>query len=606
LEQVGLGAPNKEPGAPESPGSVDWNQAANAVSEALRPYFDPNALTELANRMFKPATDVQKYATQTPVSPVLLPRGVDAHSLSSSAVQDPASAWAAVMPAIPTMPLIPGMPSMASVGTPDRWFPRELDREWLGLSTSAMSLGAPSFPGLGDANRLSYYFLDEATQISGGVANTLLADAGGFKPDLVPNLSLARDIYDVDSIRRDFPILEELVHGRRLVWLDNGATTQKPQAVIDRLSHFYAHENSNVHRGAHELAGRATDAYEAAREVVRRFLNAGSTREIIFTRGTTEAINLVAQSWGRRYVEEGDEVVITWLEHHSNIVPWQLLCAEKGARLRVAPVDDSGQILLSEYERLFNAHTRIAAIAHVSNALGTVFPVREMTEIAHRHGAKVLIDGAQAISHMAVDVQDLGCDFYTFSGHKIFAPTGIGALFARSEVLDTMPPWQGGGNMISDVTFEKTVYQSGNARFEAGTGSLADAVGLGEALNYVERLGRDNIARHEQELIDYALRELRTIPGLRMIGNPPERAGVVSFVLDHMRVEDVGRALDAEGIAVRAGHHCAQPALRRFGVESSVRPSFALYNTCEDVDALIAALRKITAGRGAGPRRTDL
>jgi cysteine desulfurase/selenocysteine lyase len=558
-------------------GPVDWNEAARAVSEALKPYLDPSAMTQMANELFKGTTAVpgrkEMDAAASMVSPVLEPSAME--SIATRAVEDPASAWSSVLPSIPSMPLIPGMPSMGA--------------------SSYASMSPAAIPGSSELGRASYYFLEQASAMIGGSSARAPA---GFVPELIPSLALPRDIYDVDSVRRDFPILEEQVHGRRLVWLDNGATTQKPQAMIDRLSHYYAHENSNVHRAAHELAGRATDAYEAARETVRRFVNASSTREIVFLRGTTEAVNLVAQSWGRRYVGEGDEVVITWLEHHSNIVPWQMLCAEKGARLRVAPVDDYGQILLDEYERLFNAHTKIAAFTHVSNALGTVMPVREMTEIAHRHGAKVLIDGAQAISHLMVDVQDLGCDFYAFSGHKIFAPTGIGVLFGTSEMLDSMPPWQGGGNMISDVTFEKTVYQSGNARFEAGTGSLADAVGLGTALEYVERLGRDNIARHEHELIAYTVKELRKIPGLRLIGDPAERAGVISFVLDSMRVEDVGKALDMEGIAVRAGHHCAQPALRRYGVESTVRPSFALYNTCEDVDLLIAALRKITASRG--------
>jgi cysteine desulfurase / selenocysteine lyase len=408
--------------------------------------------------------------------------------------------------------------------------------------------------------------------------------------------------FDAASIRNDFPILQEKVHGRRLIWLDNGATTQKPQAVIDRLAAFYAHENSNVHRGAHTLAARATDAYEAARDKVRRFIGASSPNEIIFVRGTTEGINLVAQAWGRRNVKAGDEIVITWLEHHANIVPWQQLCLETGARLRVAPVDDNGDIRLDEYEKLLGPRTRIVALSQVSNALGTMTPAREMIAAAHRHGALALVDGAQSVAHKHTDVQALDADFFVFSGHKMFAPTGIGALYGKLAILDTTPPWQGGGSMIADVTFEKTTYQSAPSRFEAGTGNIADAVGLGAAIDYLDTIGMEPISRHEHELIEQAIAGLREIPGLRLIGAPRERAGVVSFVLDGIRTEDVGRALDREGIAVRAGHHCAQPILRRFGLESTVRPSFALYNTSEDVEALLAAVRRI-ALEGIGGSR---
>jgi len=421
-----------------------------------------------------------------------------------------------------------------------------------------------------------------------------------LSPAMLPELRLAPGLFDPRSIKRDFPILQERIHGRPLVWLDNGATTQKPNAVIDRLSSFYRHENSNVHRAAHTLAARATDAYEGAREKVRRFLNASSTREIVFVRGTTEGINLVAKSWGHRNVEKDDEVVITWLEHHANIVPWQQLCAEKGARLRVAPVDNRGQVILDEYEKLLNPRTRIVAFSHVSNALGTITPAREMVAMAHRHGARVLIDGAQSVAHMREDVQALDCDFFVFSGHKIFAPTGIGVVYAKGDLFDTTPPWQGGGSMILDVTFEKTVYNVAPARFEAGTGSIADAVGLGAALDYLSQVGIENVSRYEHDLLAYATAGLATVPGLRIIGTAQEKAGVLSFVLDGMRTEDVGKALDEEGIAVRAGHHCAQPILRRFGLESTVRATLALYNTCEDIDALVAALLRIQAGRGHG------
>jgi cysteine desulfurase/selenocysteine lyase len=420
-----------------------------------------------------------------------------------------------------------------------------------------------------------------------------------FRPDLAPGeLGVAKRPLDPRLIRQDFPILQERVHGRQLIWLDNAATTQKPNAVIDRLSYFYQHENSNIHRAAHTLAARATDAYESAREKTRRFLNASSTREIVFVRGTTEGINLVAQAWGRRNVQKDDEVVITWLEHHANIVPWQQLCAEKGARLRVAPVNDRGEVILEEYERLLGPRTRIVSFSQVSNALGTITPAREMVEMAHRHGARVLVDGAQAVSHMRVDVQDLDCDFYVFSGHKIFGPTGIGAVYGKLDVLDQMPPWHGGGNMIVDVTFEKTVYQTAPARFEAGTGNIADAVGLGAALDYVDQVGMESISTYEHELLTYATAGLLTVPGLRLIGTAREKAGVLSCVLDDVRTEDVGAALNQEGIAVRSGHHCAQPILRRMGVESTVRPSLALYNTREEIDALVAALLRIQANRG--------
>jgi len=418
-----------------------------------------------------------------------------------------------------------------------------------------------------------------------------------FRPDVVPDLGVTKRPLDPRLIRQDFPILQERVHGRQLIWLDNAATTQKPNAVIDRLTYFYRHENSNIHRAAHTLAARATDAYESAREKTRRFLNASSTREIIFVRGTTEGINLIAQAWGRRNVQKDDEVVITWLEHHANIVPWQQLCSEKGAKLRVAPVNDRGEVILEEYERLLGPRTRIVSFSHVSNALGTITPAREMVEMAHRHGARVVVDGAQAVSHMRADVQALDCDFYVFSGHKVFGPTGIGAVYGKLDVLENMPPWHGGGNMIVDVTFEKTTYQSAPARFEAGTGNIADAVGLGAALDYVEQIGMESIAAYEHELLNYATQGLLTVPGLRLIGTAREKAGVLSFVLDDVRTEDVGAALNQEGIAVRSGHHCAQPILRRMGVESSVRPSLALYNTCEEIDALVAALLRIQAGR---------
>jgi len=426
----------------------------------------------------------------------------------------------------------------------------------------------------------SYYFLDQTAAPKSGSQNT------GAAP------------YDVALIRRDFPILSERVNGRPLVWLDNAATTQKPKAVIDRLTYFYEHENSNVHRAAHELAARSTEAYESARATVRRFLNAASAEEIVFVRGATEAINLVAKSWGRHNLRAGDEILITWLEHHANIVPWQQLCSETGAVLKVAPVDNHGQVILSEFGRLVGPRTRLVSVTQVSNALGTVTPVRAMIEMARRYDTRILVDGAQAVSHMRVDVEQLDCDWYVFSGHKVFGPTGIGVLYGKAAVLDAMPPWQGGGNMIKDVTFEKTEYQPPPLRFEAGTGNIADAVGLGAALQYLERVGLENVHRHEQDLLAYGTRLLCDIPGLRIIGTAPEKAGVLSFVIDGLKTEDIGKALNQEGIAVRAGHHCAQPILRRFGLEATVRPSLALYNTYADLDALAAAVRRIAAARG--------
>jgi cysteine desulfurase/selenocysteine lyase len=410
-----------------------------------------------------------------------------------------------------------------------------------------------------------------------------------------PQEEVTHTPFDVNLIRRDFPILAEQVNGRPLVWLDNAATTQKPRAVIDRLKYFYERENSNVHRAAHELAARATDAYEGAREKVRGFLNASSAREIVFVRGATEAINLVAQSWGRQNVGKGDEIVITWLEHHANIVPWQQLAEEKGAKLRVAPVDDTGQILPEEYGKLLGPKTKLVAFPQVSNALGTITPAMQLVEMAHSAGAKVLVDGAQSVSHMRTDVQALDSDWYVFSGHKVFAPTGIGVLHGKEELLNATVPWQGGGNMIRDVTFERTQYQQAPARFEAGTGNIADAVGLGAAIDYLSKIGIDLIGAYEHELLGYATRLLREIPGLRLIGTAAEKAGVISFVLEGRKTEDVGAALNREGIAVRSGHHCAQPILRRFGVESTVRASLALYNTCADIDALIMALTRLNS-----------
>ena len=409
--------------------------------------------------------------------------------------------------------------------------------------------------------------------------------------------STAHPPFDVNAIRRDFPILRERVNGRPLVWFDNAATTQKPQVVIDRIKYFYEHENSNIHRAAHELAARATDAYEGARETVRRFIGASSTDEIVFVRGTTEAINLVAKSWGAQNVGPGDEIIVSHLEHHANIVPWQQLAAAKGAKLRVIPVDDSGQVLLDEFQKLLNDRTKIVAVTQVSNALGTVVPVQQIVAMARRAGACTLVDGAQSISHMKIDVRALDADFFVFSGHKIFGPTGIGVLYGKKAVLDAMPPWQGGGNMIADVTFEKTEYQAPPNRFEAGTGNIADAVGLGAALEYVERIGIENIGRYEHGLLAYATDHMAPIPGVRLVGTAHDKASVLSFVLAGYTTEEVGKALNHEGIAVRTGHHCAQPILRRFGLETTVRPSLAFYNTCEEIDRMVAVVKRLAGAK---------
>jgi cysteine desulfurase/selenocysteine lyase len=493
---------------------------------------------------------------------------------------------------------LPSAFSLAAPSPPPSQAPYFLDLAGLPSATPSVPAGiAPGAPAAAVPRPET-----EATAPDLPTAPTPAAPGYDFQPELNPAPPSAPGMFDPNTIRRDFPILDERVHGRRLVWLDNAATTQKPQSVIDRVSYFYEHENSNVHRAAHTLAARATDAYEGARDKVRRFLNAPSAKEIVFVRGATEAINLVAQSWGRRNVGPGDEIVITWLEHHANIVPWQQLCAEKGACLRVAPVDSRGEVRLDEYDKLLGPRTRIVSFAHVSNALGTTLRVRDMVDMAHRQGAVVLVDGAQAVSHMPVDVQAIDCDFYCFSGHKVFAPTGIGVLFGKQEILDAMPPWQGGGNMIADVTFDKTTYQPAPSRFEAGTGSLADAVGLGAALDYISGIGMPNIARYEHDLLEYATECLARVPGLTLIGTAPEKASVLSFVIDGVRTEDVGAALNLEGIAVRAGHHCAQPILRRFGLESTVRASLALYNTRGDVDALVDTLQRVQGGRWQ-PRR---
>ncbi len=398
---------------------------------------------------------------------------------------------------------------------------------------------------------------------------------------------------DVAVVRQDFPILRQTVHGKPLVYLDSGATAQKPQAVIDAVTRYYLAENANVHRGLHYLSETATQAYEGTRTVVREFLNAAEDREIIFVRGTTEGINLVAQSYGRAFLKAGDEIIVSGMEHHSNIVPWQIVCEATGAVLRVIPITDEGELVPGAYEQLLNERTRLVAITHVSNALGTVNPVKPMIALAHRAGAVVLVDGAQAAPHMPVDVRDLDCDFYAFSGHKLFGPTGIGILYGKAALLEKMPPYQGGGDMISSVTFEKTRYNTLPHKFEAGTPHIEGVIGLRAAIAYVQGVGREAIAAYEADLLAYGTQALATVPGLRIIGTARQKAGILSFVMEGAHPHDIGTILDHEGIAIRAGHHCAMPVMQRFGIPATARASLALYNTREELDALVRGLSKV-------------
>jgi cysteine desulfurase/selenocysteine lyase len=407
--------------------------------------------------------------------------------------------------------------------------------------------------------------------------------------------SAPRTVFNVAAVREDFPILQRRVHGQPLAYLDNAATTQKPRPVIDRIVRYYSEENANIHRGVHLLSVEATDAYEAARERVRRFLNAPDAREIVFVRGATEAINLVAATYGRARVGAGDEVVISEMEHHSNIVPWQMLCEEKGARLRIIPMTDAGELRLDEYERLLGPRTRLVSVTHVSNALGTINPVDEIVRLAHEREIPVLIDGAQAVAHMPVDVQAMGCDFYVFSGHKVFGPTGIGVLYGRAPLLEAMPPYQGGGDMIRSVAFERTLYNDIPYKFEAGTPNIAGVMGLDAALEYLTAVGLDGAAAHEDEMLGYGTDALREIPGLRLTGTAARKAGILSFVIDDIHPHDIGTILDRDGIAIRAGHHCCQPLMARLGVPATARASLALYNTRDEIDRLAASVRTAKA-----------
>jgi cysteine desulfurase/selenocysteine lyase len=406
-------------------------------------------------------------------------------------------------------------------------------------------------------------------------------------------IAVSKNIYDVNKIREDFPILSKKVHDKNLVYLDNAATTQKPIYVIDRVNKYYTTMNANIHRGVHALSQEATEAFEGARIQIKQFINALGKNEIIFTRGTTEAINLVASSYGRANIKEGDEIIISHMEHHSNIVPWQLLCKEKNAKLRIIPINDNGELIYEDFEKLVNERTKFVSIVYVSNSLGTINPVKKIINYAHQFKIPVLVDAAQAVNHLKVDVQELDCDFLAFSGHKIYGPTGIGALYGKVELLESMPPYQGGGDMISKVTFEETTYNELPHKFEAGTPDIAGAIGLGAAIEYVNKIGIENIKEHEYNLLEYATKKISEVPGLRIIGNAKEKTSVLSFVLENIHPHDIGTFLDFEGVAIRTGHHCTQPVMQRFKIPATSRASFAMYNTKEEVDVLVNGLKKI-------------
>ncbi len=521
----------------------------NATPEELAGVPSSLELTAIANQLFPDLTE-----------------GIDAVASHSGSV--PAQPETAAIPGGAEFGAFDwqnpfGLPSVpaANAGTVQAYAPKVVSLEQAKESENAVSAGAANYAGAATGERTS-----------------------GNDSIRIGSKTLAQ-------IRNDFPILSEKVNGRQLVWLDNGATTQKPQAVIDRLAYFYEHENSNVHRGAHALAAKSTDAYENARNVVKDFIGAGSSEEIVFVRGTTEAINLVANSYVKPLLTPGDEIIVSILEHHANIVPWQLIAEQTGAVLKVIPCDETGQLILSEYEKLFTSRTKFVATTHVSNVLGTVTPIEELVAIAHRYGVRILIDGAQSIAHIPVNVSALDADFFVFSGHKVFAPTGIGVVYGKKELLDAAKPYHGGGNMIADVTFERTIYNALPNKFEAGTGSIADAVGLGAALSYLSEIGMPCVYRWEHELLQYALREMATLRGVTMIGTALDKASAFAFKVDGYSDEEIGKRLDEFGIAVRTGHHCAQPVLRRFGYESAVRPTLALYNSPDDIDALVKALR---------------
>jgi cysteine desulfurase/selenocysteine lyase len=560
-----------------SPSAINQHNAIN-LNDPQTSFADPN-LSAHANAS-EPVqhSPVNAFGAQLPSKPGF---GYDSYLVKTDLIPE-----VALKQNFPVEQLSPAPENLLHLPyQQDQGFEADLKKILSNINTSGPSNALP-FTGAPIATEIPFYFLSDNHGLPAVKSDREKVKQVGISGIISPP-------FDVNIVRRDFPILQEQVNGKQLVWLDNAATTQKPKQVIDRITYFYEHENSNIHRAAHELAARATDAYEGARKKVQTFLNAGSINEIIFVRGATEAINLVAKSWGEQNLVAGDEIVVSQLEHHANIVPWQQLAAKKGLKIRVIPVDDDGQIILDEYVKLLGPKTKLVSFTQVSNALGTVTPAAQIVHLAHLAGAKVLVDGAQSVSHMPVDVQALNADWFVFSGHKVFGPTGIGVLYGKEDLLNRTQPWQGGGNMIKDVTFEYTQYHDAPGRFEAGTGNIADAVGLGAAIDYVTRLGMPLIAQYEHYLLVYATQLLKEVKGIRLIGTAPEKASVLSFVLDSYKTEEVGAALNQQGIAVRSGHHCAQPILRRFGVEATVRPSLAFYNTCAEIDLLVNTLHSL-------------
>jgi cysteine desulfurase/selenocysteine lyase len=560
-----------------SPSAINQNNAVN-LKDPQTSFADPNLSNHPNSSAPVPGGTPTAFGGQLPVQPGF---SYDSYLVKTDLIPD-----FPLKQSFPVEQLSTAPESLFQLPyQQDQAFDVDLKKILSNINTSGPSSALP-FTGAPAATEIPFYFLSDKHGLP-----AVKSDQGKVRQASISNI--ISPPFDVNLVRRDFPILQEQVNGKQLIWLDNAATTQKPKQVIDRISYFYEHENSNIHRAAHELAARATDAYEGARKKVQTFLNAGSINEIIFVRGATEAINLVAKSWGEQNLHAGDEIIVSHLEHHANIVPWQQLAAKKGLKIKVIPVDDDGQVLIDEYVKLLGPKTKLVSFTQVSNALGTVTPAAQIVHLAHLAGAKVLVDGAQSVSHVPVDVQALNADWFVFSGHKVFGPTGIGVLYGKEDLLNETQPWQGGGNMIKDVTFEHTQYHDAPGRFEAGTGNIADAVGLGAAIDYVSRLGMPLIAQYEHYLLVYATQLLKEVKGIRLIGTAPDKASVLSFVLDGYKTEEVGAALNQQGIAVRSGHHCAQPILRRFGVESTVRPSLAFYNTCAEIDLLVNTLHNL-------------
>ncbi len=583
--------------AASSAGRTAGSVATTASPSGLDPAFVPGGIAGLGDGPTSPLGGSDTPPTFTPVAP----RGSAGTPFGLLEVPSiPAG------PSFLSRPDVPAEPESSGTGIDPARSERVPTEAVLTEPALPSDWPTPNVPGLKLGAVLSPWtpVYERAGQESSPEAFYQLGDhrrSGGLRHSVLQNeVGTVHESFDVAAVRADFPILREEVNGYPLVWFDNAATTQKPRAVIDRLVQFYEHENSNIHRAAHELAARATDAYEDARETVRDFVGAALAEEIIFVRGATEALNLVAQAWGRKNLGPGDEILITHLEHHANIVPWQMLAQQTGAVLKVAPVDDASNLLLDEFTRLLGPRTKLVAATQVANATGTVVPVDVLVQQAHRVGARVLVDGAQSVPHLRVDLRELGADFFAFSGHKIFGPTGIGALYLAERVWDETPAWHGGGNMIADVTIERSLYQGPPNKWEAGTGNIADAVGLAAALRYVREVGIERIAAYEHLLLDYATPRLARVPGVRLIGTADHKASVLSFLLDGHEPEEVGRLLNSRGIAVRAGHHCAQPILRRLGVEKTVRPSFAFYNTTDEIDLLVETVREISEGTLAG------